>query len=93
LNTILTFIENNIFTLLFLLFYFFSKNEELGVELLTLVNQKNAMESEQNAISLERDQLKKEHLKLTHEMSLMQGMSSFVFFCFFCFFVSLFLCS
>ena len=50
-----------------------SKNEELGVELLTLVNQKNAMESEQNAISLERDQLKKEHLKLTHEMSLMQG--------------------
>ena len=39
------------------------------------------MESEQNAISLERDQLKKEHLKLTHEMSLMQGMSSFVFFC------------
>ena len=50
-----------------------SKNEELGVELLTLVNQKNAMESEQNAISLERDQLKKEHVKLTHEMSLMQG--------------------
>jgi hypothetical protein len=46
---------------------------ELGVELLTLVNQKNAMESEQNAISLERDQLKKEHVKLTHEMSLMQG--------------------
>ena len=50
------------------------------MELLTLVNQKNAMESEQNAISLERDQLKKEHLKLTHEMSLMQGMSSFVSF-------------
>ena len=55
------------------------------MELLTLVNQKNAMESEQNAISLERDQLKKEHLKLTHEMSLMQGMSSFVFFCIFVF--------
>jgi chromosome segregation ATPase len=50
-----------------------SKNEELGVELLTLVNQKNAMESEQNAIQLERDQLKKDHVKLTHEMSLMQG--------------------
>lgn len=50
-----------------------TKNEELGVELLTLVNQKKSMESRQEAISQERDQLKKEHVKLTHEMSLMQG--------------------
>ena len=50
-----------------------AKNEELGVELLTLVNQKKSMESGQEAISQERDQLKKDHVKLAHEMSLMQG--------------------
>ena len=36
-----------------------AKNEELGVELLTLVNQKNAIEAEKKNLTDERDGLKK----------------------------------
>ena len=43
-----------------------AKNEELGVELLTLVNQKNANEAEKKNLTDERDGLKKANVRYTY---------------------------
>ena len=43
-----------------------AKNEELGVELLTLVNQKNAIEAEKKNLTDERDGLKKANVRYTY---------------------------
>jgi coiled-coil domain-containing protein 78 len=52
-----------------------AKNEELGVELLTLVNQKNAIEAEKKNISNERDGLKKANVQLRQEVAEVQAAS------------------
>jgi chromosome segregation ATPase len=50
-----------------------AKNEELGVELLTLVNQKNAIEAEKKNLSNERDGLKKANVQLRQEIAEVQA--------------------